>query len=111
MTYVPDNIKNLGKQCGVIFYVPAAFTSKIDPSTGFISAFNFKSISTNASRKQFFMQFDEIRYCAEKDMFSFGFDYNNFIVSVRFIDFVLPVLLALLNSLHNCYLYINLQFR
>lgn len=24
------------------------------------------------------MQFDEIRYCAEKDMFSFGFDYNNF---------------------------------
>lgn len=78
LTYVPDNIKNLGKQCGVIFYVPAAFTSKIDPSTGFISAFNFKSISTNASRKQFFMQFDEIRYCAEKDMFSFGFDYNNF---------------------------------
>ena len=71
-------MKNLGKQCGVIFYVPAAFTSKIDPSTGFISAFNFKSISTNASRKQFFMQFDEIRYCAEKDMFSFGFDYNNF---------------------------------
>ena len=78
LTYVPDNLNKLGKQCGFIFYVPAAFTSKIDPSTGFISAFDFKKISTNAQRKQFFMQFDEIRYCAEKDMFSFKFDYNNF---------------------------------
>lgn len=112
------------------------------------------------------MQFDEIRYCAEKDMFSFGFDYNNFDIynitmgktqwtvytngerlqsefnnarrtgKTKSINLTETIKLLLedneinyadghdvridmekmdedkiLNSLHNCYLYINLQFR
>ncbi len=28
LTYIPDKLKNVGHQCGCIFYVPAAYTSK-----------------------------------------------------------------------------------
>ena len=78
MTYVPDNIKNVGRQCGIIFYVPAAYTSKIDPTTGFINAFKRDVVSTNDAKENFLMKFDSIQYDIEKGLFKFSFDYKNF---------------------------------
>lgn len=78
MTYVPDNIKNVGRQCGIIFYVPAAYTSKIDPTTGFIDAFKRDVVATNDAKENFLMEFDSIQYDREKGLFKFSFDYKNF---------------------------------
>ena len=75
LTYIPESLKDVGRQCGFIFYVPAAYTSKIDPETGFINAFNFNSIT---NKKEFLMKFDDIKYDDERQMFKFSFDYNNF---------------------------------
>lgn len=65
----------LGKQSGFLFYVPAAYTSKIDPATGFVNLFDlyYKNIS---SSKDFFNKFDSIKY--NGIYFEFTFDYENF---------------------------------
>ena len=94
LTYIPKSIKNVGKQCGCIFYVPAAYTSKIDPSTGFINIFDFKKYSGSGinakvkDKKEFLMSMNSIRYINEgseeyekighRELFAFSFDYNNF---------------------------------
>ena len=73
-----ESFSKLGKQCGFIFYIPAGFTSKIDPVTGFVNLFNTKDCTSAESIKAFFEKFDAIRYCASKDAFEFTFDYRNF---------------------------------
>lgn len=78
LTYIPEKLKNVGHQCGCIFYVPAAYTSKIDPTTGFVNIFKFKDLTVDAKR-EFIKKFDSIRYDSEKKLFCFTFDYNNFI--------------------------------
>lgn len=78
LTYIPEKLKNVGHQCGCIFYVPAAYTSKIDPTTGFANIFKFKDLTVDAKR-EFIKKFDSIRYDSEKNLFCFTFDYNNFI--------------------------------
>ena len=60
--------------------MPAGYTSKIDPTTGFVNVFNFKELSTRENRKTFVNKFDAIKYDNDKKMFVFSFDYNNFIV-------------------------------
>ena len=78
LTYIPEKLKNVGHQCGCIFYVPAAYTSKIDPTTGFVNIFKFKELTVDAKR-EFIKKFDSIRYDSDKNLFCFTFDYNNFI--------------------------------
>lgn len=78
LAYPVDNLEKLGKQCGMIFYVPAAFTSKIDPTTGFVDVFKFKEITSGKTKKEFLTKFDEIKYDSNKDMFKFTFDYSKF---------------------------------
>lgn len=74
-----DSFEKMGKQNGFLFYVPAAFTSKIDPVTGFSSVFKFKEYTANTEKaKSFFTSFDSIVYSSEKDVFTFSFDYDNF---------------------------------
>ena len=73
MTYIPDRIDHIGKQCGFVFYVPAAYTSKIDPTTGFVSIFNYKT-----EAREFITSFDTIKYNKDMEKFEFKFDYNNF---------------------------------
>lgn len=51
LTYIPEKLKNVGHQCGCIFYVPAAYTSKIDPTTGFVNIFKFKDLTVDAKRE------------------------------------------------------------
>ena len=73
LTYIPDRIDHIGKQCGFVFYVPAAYTSKIDPTTGFVSIFNYKT-----EAREFITSFDTIKYNKDMEKFEFKFDYNNF---------------------------------
>lgn len=73
-----ESFAKLGSQCGFIFYVPASFTSKIDPATGFVNIFNLKECTGAESIKEFFDKFDSIRYSAAHDAFEFKFDYSNF---------------------------------
>ena len=67
MTYIPKSLKELGRQCGYIFYVPAAYTSKIDPTTGFVSVFNYKEMDD----EKFVTSFDSIKYDKNRQKFAF----------------------------------------
>lgn len=71
------SFKEMGKQSGFLFYVPAWNTSKIDPTTGFVNLFNAKYESIPKAQ-EFFSKFESIRYNSEKAYFEFAFDYSKF---------------------------------
>ena len=75
-----NTITSLDKvqQCGFIFYVPAGYTSKIDPATGFVNLFKMNDCTSADSVKTFFENFDSIRYHEKEDAFAFQFNYKNF---------------------------------
>ena len=72
-----NSFKEIGKQNGFLFYVPAWNTSKIDPVTGFVNLFDLKYENKDKARL-FFSKFDKILYNSEKDWFEFEFDYSRF---------------------------------
>lgn len=72
-----ESFSKMGNQNGFIFYVPAAYTSNIDPVTGFVNLLNVKYKSIEESKK-LLDKFEEIRYNKEKDWFEFTFDYREF---------------------------------
>lgn len=68
---------NRGIQNGIILYVPAWLTSKIDPKTGFVNLLNTKYTSVSAA-KAFAEKLDDIRYNTDSDYFEFDIDYSKF---------------------------------
>lgn len=72
-----EDIKDIGKQTGFLFYVPAWNTSKIDPTTGFVNLLSLHYENTDKS-KAFFEKFDRICHNNDKGYFEFAFDYQNF---------------------------------
>lgn len=68
---------NKGKQNGIIFYVPAWDTSKIDPVTGFVNLLKPKYTSVSEAKK-LFETINDIKYNANTDMFEFCIDYGKF---------------------------------
>ncbi len=68
---------NRSSQNGIIFYVPAWCTSKIDPVTGFVDLLRPKYKSVDDSVK-FFEKFKNICFDKNEDMFRFDFDYSDF---------------------------------
>ena len=65
-------------QNGIIFYIPAWCTSKIDPVTGFVNYIRPKYENIQAAR-EFLSKFDDIRYNPEHDYFEFHIkDYTAF---------------------------------
>src|SRR5574344_248351 len=68
------SFKEMGKQSGWLFYVPAAYTSKIDPMTGFTNLFNMKVAQKDP--KAFFSKFECIVY--KDGLYQFTFDYRKF---------------------------------
>jgi CRISPR-associated protein Cpf1 len=72
-----ESFQKLYKQSGILFYIPAWNTSKMDPTTGFVNLFDTR-YETIEKAKSFFGKFDSIRYNMAKDWFEFAFDYNNF---------------------------------
>ena len=72
-----ESFQKLGKQSGILFYIPAWNTSKMDPVTGFVNLFDTR-YETREKSKLFFSKFESIRYNEEKDWFEFSFDYRKF---------------------------------
>jgi len=70
------SFQRLGKQSGFLFYTPAAYTSKIDPVSGFINHFNFNDITNAEKRKEFFMKMEHIEM--KNGDIEFEFDYRKF---------------------------------
>lgn len=72
-----ESFKAMSRQNGMIFYIPAWLTSKIDPVTGFTDLLKPRYTSVDGA-KDFFAKFDKISFNSETDMFEFAFDYTNF---------------------------------
>ncbi|MFV0290263.1 MAG: type V CRISPR-associated protein Cas12a/Cpf1, partial [Mangrovibacterium sp.] len=70
-----DSFSKLGKQSGFIFYTQAAYTSKIDPTTGFLNLLNPKYTNVSAAQN-LFKEFDSIRWNEKEQYFEFIFDYK-----------------------------------
>lgn len=69
----------LGKESGIIFYIPAWNTSKIDPTTGFTNLFGRATVYENVEKSiGFWNLFEEISLDNDLDVFKFAFDYNDF---------------------------------
>jgi len=68
---------NRGRQNGIIFYVPAWLTSKLDPTTGFADLIRPRYTSI-ADTKSFIQRIDDIRYNSSEDLFEFDFDLEKF---------------------------------
>lgn len=71
------NKETNGRQSGVLFYIPAWNTSKIDPVTGFVNLFYIKNMSIEKT-KEFFKKFKSITYNKQDNLFEFNFDYSDF---------------------------------
>lgn len=77
LTQKPDSLTDFGKQNGWLFYIPAAYTSKIDPKTGFANLFNLANMTNMDKKKEFFEQnFQGIRYDSATQSFVFSFTYS-----------------------------------
>ena len=70
------SFQRLGKQSGFLFYIPAAYTSKIDPITGFVNHFDLNDITNAEKRKAFFMNMERIE--VKNSNVEFEFDYSKF---------------------------------
>ena len=70
------SFQRIGKQSGFLFYIPAAYTSKIDPITGFVNHFNFNDITNAEKRKDFLMKMERIEM--KNAHIEFTFDYRKF---------------------------------
>lgn len=73
-----ESFAKMGKQTGWLYYVPAGYTSKICPKTGFVNVFNLKDVTNGKSRKEFFKKMYSVAYNSNDDVFEFTFDYNEF---------------------------------
>lgn len=70
-----ESFKKLGKQSGILFYVPAWNTSKIDPTTGFVNLYNFKYENLNKA-KELISKINRISYNEKEEYFEFEIDYS-----------------------------------
>lgn len=72
-----ESFNKIGKQTGTLFYIPAWFTSKIDPTTGFVSLFYIKNEGVEKSQ-EFVNKIEDIRYNNIDNYFEFDIDYEKF---------------------------------
>lgn len=72
-----ESFTKMGKQSGILFYIPAWCTSKIDPTTGFVNLFRIKYKNVNDA-KEFIKKFEDIRYNEKDNLYEFAFNYKNF---------------------------------
>lgn len=84
LTEAFESFQKMTKQNGFIFYIPAAYTSKIDPMTGFANVFDMTKLTNFDARKVFLSRFDKIQYDGKEDMFKFEFNLDNFNVFQTF---------------------------
>lgn len=77
LTPKTDSIRDIKRQCGIVYYIPAWNTSKIDPITGFVNFFDFRYESV-AKAKELISKFQSITYNQTEKWFEFTFNYVNF---------------------------------
>ena len=77
LTPKDDKKNNRPNQMGAIFYVPAGYTSKIDPATGFVNRLRLDD-RINESQK-LYGKMNSIRYNAKENYFEFTFDYSKMV--------------------------------
>lgn len=71
------SFRDMRRQNGFLFYIPAWNTSKIDPVTGFVDLLHPRYESVEKSRS-FFCKFKSIHYNDDKGWYEFSLDYNDF---------------------------------
>ena len=71
------SFREMGRQNGFLFYIPAWNTSKIDPVTGFVDLLHPRYESVDKARA-FFSKFKSIRFNQERGWYEFTLDYNDF---------------------------------
>ena len=71
------SFRDMRRQNGFLFYIPAWNTSKIDPVTGFVDLLHPRYESIEKARA-FISKFKSIRYNEDKGWFELAFDYNDF---------------------------------
>ena len=67
-----ESFQKLGTQSGILFYVTASYTSKVDPITGYIQNLYPKQGEKIEKIQEFFKKFDSIKY--NGDYFEFTYD-------------------------------------
>ena len=67
---------NRDKRTGFLFYIPAAFTSKIDPATGFVDPFRWGTIKTLADKREFLSGFESLKFDSTTGNFILHFDVS-----------------------------------
>ncbi|MBL6666846.1 MAG: type V CRISPR-associated protein Cas12a/Cpf1 [Flavobacteriaceae bacterium] len=72
-----ESFQKMGKQTGVVFYVPAYHTSKVCPATGFVNLL-YPRYETIKKSQEFFKNFCEIKFNSQEDYFEFSFNYEKF---------------------------------
>ncbi len=72
-----ESFQKMGKQSGLLYYVPAWNTSKMDPVTGFVNLLDTRYENMEKA-KQFFGKFEAISYKQTKGYFEFEFDYMKY---------------------------------
>lgn len=73
-----ESFKKEGMQNGIIFYIPAWLTSKIDPVTGFVDLMKPRYSSVEES-KNFLSRFKSIIFNEKENYFEFSFNYKDFL--------------------------------
>lgn len=71
------SFREMTKQNGFLFYIPAWNTSKIDPVTGFVNMLDTSYYNVSKAQ-EFFGKFESIRYNAKRGWFEFDMDYMSF---------------------------------
>lgn len=84
LTFPVTSDEQLRGQIGVVHYINAARTSKIDPVTGFSNLFGSLQFVNLQTSKKFFSGFDAIRFNEAKDWFEFSFNYKNVAPQYKF---------------------------
>lgn len=73
-----ESFEKMDNQSGFLFYVPAAYTSKIDPVTGFANVFSTRHITNTETKKEFICNFDSLIYDEASDKFYLECDLSKF---------------------------------
>ena len=69
-----ESFERMGQQTGFLFYIPAAFTSKIDPATGFVDPFRWGAVKTLEDKKEFIKGFNWLKFNKGSGNFTLRFD-------------------------------------
>ncbi|MCY4642995.1 MAG: type V CRISPR-associated protein Cas12a/Cpf1, partial [Bacteriovoracales bacterium] len=72
-----ESFQKIGKQTGFIYYVPAHYTSKICPKTGFVNLL-YPKYETVKKTKEFIKKFDRISFNEDENYFEFHINYERF---------------------------------